>query len=102
MVTSKLFSLTFAVPKDGLASNQTATASEDGDTSGLMELSVTRTPGVSASKPIACTQPAPTKFVMVLFRITRPEFTLLPSPLNSGLVIRNNPDRQSTRLNSSH
>ena len=39
MVTSRLLSLTFPVEKDGLASNQTATASVDGLIRFVMEFS---------------------------------------------------------------
>ena len=59
----------------------------------LMELSVTRTPGVSVSKPTACTQPPtttlapPIKLVIVLFRITRPEFTVLPFRDDAGHIV---------------
>ena len=46
-----------------------------------MEFSRTTTPGVLASKPMACTQPPPAKLSMVLFRITKPELFVLPFPL---------------------
>jgi hypothetical protein len=80
----RLFSLTLPVEKDAPSSlsNQTAIVLAGvGPIRLLKALLKTRTLGVFASRPTACTHPPPFNALIVLFRISNAEFIVEPFPL---------------------